>query len=241
MKPLSKYLTALCTAMTLTAGSALISYAAVPGWVEENGQWSYYNEDGTRAENTMKKSGSNWFYLDEDGVMAKDTLVETDGAVYYMDSKGLMVTNQWLAVDNENAGEDGEPDVWWYYFQSNGKAVRKSGSGKSLKFVTLSTDSGSSRYVFDEKGHRLFGWLDENGNRLTGDDAWKEGVYYCGDNDDGSVSTGWKYIETPGGEEDDSWFYFDSNGKKTTNSDSKKLNGRKYHFDKNGAARSAES
>lgn len=51
-----------------------------------------------------------------------------------------MVTNQWRSIENEDAGSD-EPDEWWYYFQSNGKAVKKSGSSDNVKFVTLPTST----------------------------------------------------------------------------------------------------
>ena len=50
------------------------------------------------------------------------------------------------------------------------------------------------RYAFDDQGRMLFGWIDENGEMLTDEDAWKSGLYYCSDNGDGRMATGWKYI-----------------------------------------------
>ena len=87
----------------------------------------------------------------------------------------------------------------------------------------------------------LYGWIDESGEMLTDEDAWKSGMYYCGDNGDGRMATGWKYITAVNDEDDDRegdgyWFYFATNGKKTADNDSKKINGRKYRFDENGAA-----
>ena len=223
--------------MALTMGSALVSFAAT-GWAEENGEWVYYNNDGSKATDVFKKSGNNWFYLDSDGIMAKNQLIEDDGNYFYVNSAGAMVTNQWRSIENEDSGSD-EPDEWWYYFQSNGKAVKKSGSSDNVKFVTLHTSTGQAKFTFDDEGHMLYGWIDESGEMLTDDDAWKSGMYYCSDNGDGRMATGWKYIPAVNDEDDDRegdgyWFYFSTNGKKTVDNDSKKINGQYYGFDVNG-------
>ena len=144
-----------CAALGLTLGSALVSYAAT-GWAEENGEWVYYQKDGSKAADVFAKSGSNWFYLDSDGTMAKSQLIEKDDNYYYVNSAGAMVTNEWREIENEDAGGD-EPDTYWYYLQSNGKAVKKSGSSDNVKFVTLPNASGQGRYAFDEEGRMLFG------------------------------------------------------------------------------------
>ena len=223
--------------MALTMGSALVSFAAT-GWAEENGEWVYYNNDGSKATDVFKKSGNNWFYLDSDGIMAKNQLIEDDDNYFYVNSAGAMVTNQWRSIENEDSGSD-EPDEWWYYFQSNGKAVKKSGSSDNVKFVTLPTSTGQAKFTFDDEGHMLYGWIDESGEMLTDDDAWKSGMYYCSDNGDGRMATGWKYIPAVNDEDDDRegdgyWFYFSTNGKKTVDNDSKKLHGQYYGFDVNG-------
>ena len=237
MKRQAKWFLIPCAAMALTMGSALVSFAAT-GWAEENGEWVYYNNDGSKATDVFKKSGNNWFYLDSDGIMAKNQLIEDDDNYFYVNSAGAMVTNQWRSIENEDSGSD-EPDEWWYYFQSNGKAVKKSGSSDNVKFVTLPTSTGQAKFTFDDEGHMLYGWIDESGEMLTDDDAWKSGMYYCSDNGDGRMATGWKYIPAVNDEDDDRegdgyWFYFSTNGKKTVDNDSKKINGQYYGFDVNG-------
>lgn len=47
----------------------------------------------------------------------------------------------------------------------------------------------------------LFGWIDENSERLTGDDAWREGVCF----------------------DDTYWFYFQSSGTCTVELDGEKI------------------
>lgn len=240
MKKKTKMLLIPCAAAALTLGASMMSYAAT-GWAEEGGQWVYYNNDGSKATDVFKKSGNGWYYLDSDGYMTKSSLIEVDDNYYYVDSMGAMVSNQWREVENEESG-DGEPDTWWYYLQANGKAVKKSGSSDSVKTATLPTASGNAKFIFDEEGRMMSGWIDENGEMLTDEDAWRTGLYYCGLEDGGRMATGWKYLTA---EDDDSekdrdgdgyYFYFNTNGKKVTDTDSKKINGRKYRFNEEGVA-----
>lgn len=144
------------------------------------------------------------------------------------------------AVPNDSPS-DGEPDEWWYYFQSNGKAVKKSSGADRAKLISLPSKSGTAKYIFDENGRMMSGWINENGEMLTDDDAWREGVYYAGDSDDGKVVNGWKYLTADNDEETDRdgdgyWFYFKTDGKKITDTDSKTINGKKYRFNEYGAA-----
>ena len=89
-----------------------------------------------------------------------------------------------------------------------------------------------------------FGWVGEDSERITGDDAWREGVYYCGNSDDGAqVLNAWSLqeVDDPDTEEDNFdgtyWFYFGTNGKKIKDT-TKTINGLKYRFNENGAAES---
>lgn len=103
----------------------------------------------------------------------------------------------------------------------------------------------------------LYGWVNKDGERQTGDDAWKCGdeadVYYFGGEDDGAMRANtWELVsivdddpdaEQPGdefwGEDQDRWFYFQSSGKRKqaksgeTYTD-KTINGKKYGFDRYG-------
>ena len=171
------------------------------------------------------------------------SLVEDDDNTYYVDANGAMVRNQWVAIDNEDAGEEDEPDHYWYYFQSNGKAYKKSETSSALSKKTIN----GKKYAFDTDGKMLYGWVDDNGERLTDDDAWQTANYYFGDEDDGAMSTGWRLISIvddsaddaqPGDqywdEDQDRWFWFKSSGVKQVNSTSKKINGQRYGFDEYG-------
>lgn len=200
------------TAAAFTASLSMVSLAAT-GWAQEGDDWCYYDSDGSKATDVFKKSGNNWFYLDSDGVLAKSQIIEQDDNYYYVNSAGAMVTNEWREVENEDSGSD-EPDTWWYYLQSNGRAVKNSGSSDSVKIVTLPTTTGDAKFIFDEEGHMLTGWISEDGEMLTDEDAWQEGLYYC-DPDNGGrlVVNAWKYLTAENDEDEDRegdgyWFYF---------------------------------
>lgn len=229
-----------CLIMAVSAGSAFVSLAAA-GWTKENGTWVYYDKNGSKAENVLKKSGDQWYYLDENGKMATNRLVEVNEDFYYVNKDGIVVTNEWRSVPNDSPS-DGEPDEWWYYFQGNGKAVKKPSGTDKPKLVTLPAKSGTAKYIFDENGRMMSGWINENGEMLTDtSDNWKSGIYYAGDNSDGKVVTGWKYLTAENDEDtnregDGYWFYFKSNGKKIADADNKIIDGKKYRFNEFGAA-----
>ena len=252
MKKQTKLVAVLSTASLLAIGASMTSFAAT-GWTEEDGTWVYYNRDGERATDSWKKSGNSWYWLDENGEMAIDQLIEDDDDYYYVDINGVMATNQWVAIENEDAGEDDEPDHYWYYFQANGKALTNGNNSN----VALKTVNGK-KYAFDEEGKMLYGWVSkDSAERIDNSDgdAFKEGDYYFGSSDDGAMTTGWLQLDitydeatndyeiAPVFNEDEDqtrWFYFGSNGKKVKADDGdlekeKTINGRKYAFDEYGA------
>ncbi|WP_368280100.1 N-acetylmuramoyl-L-alanine amidase family protein [Enterocloster citroniae] len=251
MRKQTKLVAVLSTAALLAIGASMTSFAA-QGWAEEDGTWVYYDRNGDRVTDKWAKSGNNWYYLDSDGEMAIDTLIEDGDNYYYVDINGVMASNQWVAIDNEDAGEDDEPEHYWYYFQANGKALKNSGDNIALKTIN------GKKYAFDDEGKMLYGWVaSDNAERIdnTDGDAFKDGVYYFGGEDDGAMTVGWLQMDITYDEatndyeiapvfnddEDQSrWFYFKSNGKKVQSDSSddtkeKTINGKKYAFDQYGA------
>ncbi len=257
MRKQTKLVAVLSTAALLAIGASMTSFAAT-GWAEEDGTWVYYNNSGERVTEQWKKSGNNWYYLDGNGEMAIDQLIEDGDNYYYVDINGVMAANQWVAIENENAGEDDEPDQNWYYFQANGKALKNGDNSK----VALKTINGK-KYAFDDEGKMLWGWVKEDDPTHidnTEGDGFKEGDYYFGASDDGAMTVGWiqlditydeaesnddyKYTAAAFTDDEDQsrWFYFKSNGKKIQADSSnaertkdKTINGKKYAFDEYGA------
>ena len=188
MKKQTKLVAVLSTASLLAIGASMTSFAAT-GWVEENGTWVYYDRNEERVTDQWARSGNGWYYLDENGEMAVDQLIDDGDNYYYVDTNGVMVTNQWVAIENEDAGEDDEPDHYWYYFQANGRAMTNGNNSR----VALKTINGK-RYAFDDEGRMLYGWVSEDeAERLdnTDGDAFLDGDYYFGDSDDGAMIAEW--------------------------------------------------
>ena len=244
MRKQTKLVAVLSASALLAMGASLTAFAAT-GWTQEDGTWYYYDRDGERVTDEWRKSGDYWFYLGDDGEMVTDQLIEDDDDYYYVNADGAMISNAWVAIENEDAGDEDEPDQYWYYFQSNGKAYTGSDSSTTTKFKTIN----GKKYAFDEEGRMLYGWV-KDGERQTGDDDWTDAEYYLGDENDGAMSTGWRLISITDedwdeddetfDEDQDRWFYFKSNGKRYANDDPDKefvvktINGKKYGFDENG-------
>ncbi len=240
MRKQTKLVAVASAAALLAVGASMTSFAAT-GWVEEDGQWYFYDKDGNRVEDEWKKSGDNWYWLDSEdgGAMAIDKLVDDDDNYYYVDSNGVMVRNTWVKVINEDQDDDEDPAEYvYYYMQSNGKAY-KAGDNSTTRFKTID----GKRYAFDEDGKMLYGWVNEDATRATDESDWETATYYLGNWDDGAMKTGWQKINVYDEDEDDDmdyWFNFKSNGKKRFLDDAdsevmeKKINGKKYGFDSRG-------
>ena len=242
MRKQTKIAALISAAAVLSVGGAMTAFAAT-GWQQENGTWVYYNRNEEKVTETWQKSGDYWFYLDDNGEMATDSLIDDDGDTYYVDVNGVMVTNRWVAVDNENAGEENEPNQWWYYFGANGKAYKRSDSATGD--VSLKTINGK-KYTFNTDGKMQYGWV-KDGETQHDDNAWQDSEYFFGDENDGSMAEGWKEIAIkddqaadlqPGDnywdEDQTRWFYFKASGKKEKSQTGKTINGRKYGFDEYG-------
>ena len=244
MRKQTKIAAIVSAAALLAIGASMTSFAAT-GWQEEDGTWVYYNRAGEKVANSWEYSGDNRFYLDDAGNMATDSLIEDNDDYYYVDANGAMVRNRWVAIDNESAGEDNQPDVWWYYFQANGKAYKNTHAAGSIFKRVIN----GKTYCFDEDGKMQYGWVKKDDGVTDYDDnAYQEAEYYFGDENDGAMSIGWREIaltdvadaedEQPGDSYWDSdqvrWFYFKASGAKQTSSTNKTINGRKYGFDQYG-------
>lgn len=88
------YLTRALSAMLAftLAAAPITSYAA---WEKEGDSYVYYEKDGTKATNTLKRSGDKYFYLDENGQIVKNCEREVNGKIYTFDERGACDVNNW--------------------------------------------------------------------------------------------------------------------------------------------------
>ncbi len=191
----------LITAALLALSVFAMTAYADEGWYMDNGTWVYLDSSGYRITNEWKKGADGlWRYLNSSGEMAIDCWCDDD---YYVDSNGIMLSDSWLYTTPDF---DRYGDSYWFYFASNGKLVKD--CWKKID---------GRQYLFDSDGIMQTGWTDDH-------------VYYLGDENDGSMKTGWKYLAPPDDEEDDDyyypsyddgmyWYYFSSSGKKYSGED----------------------
>ena len=226
MRKQTKLVAALSATALLAIGASAVTFAA--GWNNSTGEWQYLDNDGNAVADAWRKSGDYWFYLGSDGNMAKNEVVQNNDDYYFVNGDGAMVTNQWVSFDEST--EDGN-DKRWMYFGADGKAYRD--KNEKLTVSDIKTINGK-KYLFDQEGKMLYGWLGNEPTLVNGDDAWATATYYYGGFDDGSAQHGWVQLTVnDNGEDDTAWFYFDDNGKIT--SDTKKtINGQTYYFDEKG-------
>lgn len=212
---------------TMMATSALAA-----GWQQEGDDWYYLDSTGSYVTDSWKVSDGKYYYLGSDGTLSKNTLIEDGDYYYYVGSDGAMVTNSWKAVATDDDNYDGYA---WYYFRESGKAYTDTSSP-----VTIS----GHKYMFDDEGKMLYGYVDESGEMIdvsSDAQAVYEAVWYFGTKDSGAMVTGWHEYEQDLASSDDTyedyssiWFYFKSeNGKKLTDT-TKVINSYRYTFDANG-------
>ena len=220
MRKQTKLVAVLSAAALLAIGASMTSFAAT-GWVNENGTFYYYDNDGEMVTNEWKKDGNGYFYLGDEGEMVTSDWVDSE---YYVGPNGAMVKNAWVKTMPEDT-DDTDPDSdgeAWFYFNNKGKKV----TGKEMKI-------NGRYYRFDDDGKMLDGWQEIDNK-----------VYYYGDEDDGARKTGWLWLETAydDGEVDEgigddydteAWYYFDSNGARVEGKE-KKINGKWYSFNNYG-------
>ena len=226
MRKQTKLVAALSATALLAIGASAVTFAA--GWNNSTGEWQYLDNDGNAVADAWRKSGDYWFYLGSDGNMAKNEVVQNDNDYYFVNGDGAMVTNQWVSFDEST--EDGN-DKRWMYFGADGKAYRD--KNDKLTISDIKTINGK-KYLFDQEGKMLYGWLGNETTLVNGDDAWATATYYYGGFDDGSAQHGWVQLTVnDNGEDDTAWFYFDDNGKVTKDT-KKNINGQTYYFDEKG-------
>lgn len=208
-----KLLTVVSAAAMFSLGMSMTSLAET-GWIQEGGNWRYYDRDGYYVTNDWKKLNDTWYYLDDNGYMAVNTLIEDGDRYYAVDASGAMIKNEWRAFPSE----DDDSEIRWYYFQESGKA-------KDNGFLTLD----GHKYHFTD-GKMDEGWLQVD-----------DSTYLLNKNHDGtfgSVVKGWAYVDDFDDNDDvsadeEGWYYFNENGKMVTDTE-RKIDGYYYVFDENG-------
>lgn len=218
---------------------------STPGWLLKEGDWYYYDLNGTRASG-WRYIGNVWYYFNGDniskpGVMSKSTHQLINGNMFVFDASGAMQTGWILEPEGwYYAREYGTIKGWlylgnlWYYLDGNNEeypGLMVSGQDKVI---------AGEKYSFNPNGDMRAGWYMSN-----------SGEWYYYDNYSGQICSGWKYVNNnwyyldpqdnnkmiPGGWKkfDNGYYLFNSDGSMVTNWSY--VNGNWYYFSSDGLMR----
>ncbi len=197
-----------------------------PGWFLKEGDWYYYDLNGTRASG-WRYIGNVWYYFNGDniskpGVMSKSTHQLINGNMFVFDASGAMQTGWilepegWYYADGSGALANG-----WRYV--NGAWYYLDGSNTEHPYLMLNNTKktiAGCDYYFANGGAMRTGWILE-----------PEGWYYA--REYGTIK-GWLYLGNL-------WYYLDGNNEEypglMVSGQDKVIAGEKYSFNPNGDMR----
>ena len=90
--------TLVVTAFALTKLHTVTAYA-VEGWMSEDGEWSYLDENDEPLQNTWRQSRDSWFYLGDQGLMLRNCFIDQGNSLYYVFDDGARAENMWVLVE----------------------------------------------------------------------------------------------------------------------------------------------
>ena len=157
------------------------SSAVTSGWVQKDGVWYYYDEQGNPVTNTWKGS----YYLKSDGKMAQSEWVYDASyqSWYYLKSDGSYARNEWqgsyyLKSNGKMAQSEWVYDASyqsWYYLKSDGSYARNAWQGsyylKSDGKMAVNEWVDGGRYYVDGSG--LWNSNSDSDTKVT-----NKGLYY---------------------------------------------------------------
>lgn len=190
------------------------SGCADSAWLEDGGDWYYFDPMTHVMANGWLQLGSDWYYLSDSGVMQTGWQF-ISGTWYYFDGSGVMAAGDWCRIGGT-----------WYYFHDWG--------GMATGWLQL----GNDWYWLRDSGAMETGWAQIGGawyhfanSGLMSSNGWEKigSLWYYFRSWGGMVSSEWINLGTEG---DDQWYYLKSSGAMQTgwwhNS------GHYYYFGSNG-------
>ena len=201
------------------ASGAVYKPETKTGWVQENGRYSYYKEDGTKATGWLMEHNV-WYYLNSSGLM-ETGWQQIGGTWYYFTDSGAMVTGS-RVIDGKE-----------YIFDASGAWQENTAPAPTpVPVQTGWVNEGGKWIYYDDHGVKMTGWLKKGGD-------W----YYLGS--DGAMMTDWQkinkkwyYFSTDGVMRKEwqkikgAWYYFNDNGEMLTGW--QRIEGAWYHFTGSG-------
>ncbi len=185
-----------------------------------NGQIYLFDEYGRMLSGWVAYDGSKYMEIDGENDFYSLSSDEFD-AVYYCgdEDDGHVKKNKWIKLwrPEDAYDEDEDVDKYWYWIQTDGKIYIPSDSNAAMGNLYTLGDAelehegtasitlkkvNSKNYFFNQNGEMLSQLVE-----VTGSNAYlAPGMYYFGNEDDGSMKTGSQSIKDDNG--DTYKFYF---------------------------------
>ena len=184
-----------------------------PGWNKIDGDWYFFNDDGTMAKSTWKKDSKGWCYLDADGKWAKSAFAKDSKGWCWIGSSGYMVTStKWIKVDG----------IWYHITKGYMDVSKWMRDSKGWCYLGPDGKMVTNGWAKDSKG---WCWMGADGywvaNKWVKDgDAW----YYIKSNHYMAKS---EWVKSGS-----YWYYLQANGKMATGTIT--IGSKTYNFDDKG-------
>ena len=188
------------------SSGALQTEGTASGWQKIDGNWYYFDEEGTRIVGKKEINGAT-YYFNQEGVMQTGWIF-TEGHWNYFASSGAMKTGwvkdkgTWYYLDKDGVMLTGlqEIDGTRYYLNASG-AMQTGWKWLDNHYYYFAT-SGSMKTGW-LKDKELWYYLDKDGIMLTGLQEIDGTRYYL--NTSGAMQIGWKWL-------DNHYYYFATSG-----------------------------
>ena len=192
----------LCVVMLLPVlcGAAMADSEGQTGWVQKDGEWYYYDADGSMHTGWLQE-GDAWYYFAALDVVNPGTLYrnrnfasinsEEELITYYADPSGkvdLSGVTEWLRFEGS----------WFYYL--NGRRLRDQWLLYNGEWYYLAPDMlygicetiDGVNYVFTSNGTlSKGGWVWCGGMGTVMQDSYRPDGHWYYANSDGTAKTGW--------------------------------------------------
>ena len=192
--------------MLFASSGALQTEGTASSWQKIDGNWYYFDEEGTRIVGKKEINGAT-YYFNQEGMMQTGWIF-TEGHWNYFASSGAMKTGwvkdkgTWYYLEKDGVMLTGLQEIDGTRYYLNASGAMQTGWKWLDNHYYYFTTSGSMKTGW-LKDKELWYYLDEDGIMLTGLQEIDGTRYYL--NTSGAMQIGWKWL-------DNHYYYFATSG-----------------------------
>lgn len=183
------------------------------GWQLIDGNWYYYENDGTMRVNAWAKDSKGWVWLDTSGKITKNKWIKDSGKWYYLQNDGYMAASKWVKTVG-----------YWYYLKSDGVMAVNEWTKDSKGWMWMDANGKITKNKWIKDRGKWY-YLQNDGYMAAS--KWiKSGGYWYYMKSGGQMAAS-EWIKSG-----DYWYYLNASGHMLTGTHS--INGKSYTFDSSG-------